>query len=331
MAQAAQWIDDEHYAVGRWNGVLSIVKFGKTVPTVDIRANLPDFEGVQMIETLSSNQILTSGDNKGMLLWDLCPERKTLTLSGEIAFDSKFGVANSSSTYVYDSICYVIVGHASGWLTIWTATTSNESLGPGDFKLLHSVDLTSDKPTNPWKMQNIRAIALHDSGEGTGNRYVLTGSENGLICVVSVVTGSLVSSTVYNEKAERGINTISLAGNDLAVGNCAVGNNDFNFWYYSVNPADWSVTFTQSINLVKDKTLLQSFCFDIVWATHELGVYFIASTEEGILWILKKDSLKGKFVESISQKENGHLGSALCYRSGKLAATAYDLIQFRAG
>ena len=202
MAQAAQWIDDEHYAVGRWNGVLSIVKFGKTVPTVDVRANLPDFEGVQMIQTLSQNQILTSGDDKGLLLWDLCSGRNTLTLPGEIAFDSKFGVANSSATYMYGSIRYVIVGHASGWLTIWTATTSHESLGPGDFQLLHSVDLTSDEPTNPWKMQNIRAVELHDSGEGSGNHFVLTGSENGLICVVRFMTRSLVSSTVYNKKAE---------------------------------------------------------------------------------------------------------------------------------
>src|SRR5208337_3750336 len=56
MAQEAVWIDLQHFAVGRWDGSLSIFAFtaSPTVgPMISKAVNTPSFEGVQMITWLA--------------------------------------------------------------------------------------------------------------------------------------------------------------------------------------------------------------------------------------------------------------------------------------
>src|SRR5215467_5422434 len=52
MAQEVTWIDERHFAVGRWDGSLSIFAFNESPtqgPVINTVVNTPAFEGVQMI------------------------------------------------------------------------------------------------------------------------------------------------------------------------------------------------------------------------------------------------------------------------------------------
>lgn len=55
MAQEATWIDATHYAVGRWDGSLSIFTFTESAtggPIIAKAVNSPAQEGIQMIAAL---------------------------------------------------------------------------------------------------------------------------------------------------------------------------------------------------------------------------------------------------------------------------------------
>src|ERR1044072_607942 len=56
MAQEAAWIDQQHFAVGRWDGSLSIFAFNQSQtvgPLITAAVSSPSSEGVQMITWLA--------------------------------------------------------------------------------------------------------------------------------------------------------------------------------------------------------------------------------------------------------------------------------------
>src|SRR5690242_19797897 len=56
MAQEAAWIDTQHFAVGRWDGSLSIFSFNQSQtagPLITTAVSSPSSEGVQMITWLA--------------------------------------------------------------------------------------------------------------------------------------------------------------------------------------------------------------------------------------------------------------------------------------
>ena len=109
---------------------------------------------------------------------------------------------------------------------------------------------------------------------------------------------------------------------------CAVGPQDFNLWCYAISPTVWKIENTDKANLAINPKALQVFNFDVVFAIGSRGEkFFFSATEEGALWMGQIDregklSIVGREVLTYS------LGSALCFREGKLALTAYDLNEF---
>jgi hypothetical protein len=72
MAQEAAWLDGEHFAVGRWDGSLTVFRFnpGQTSgPLITTGASSPASEGVQMITWLSPGRFATSNDTGSMIVW----------------------------------------------------------------------------------------------------------------------------------------------------------------------------------------------------------------------------------------------------------------------
>lgn len=334
MAQVASWIDTERYAVGRWDGSMSIFDFSDGAdgrPKITVAVSTPSTEGVQMIEWLGPNLIATSNDEASVLLWATKRgDWEDIAEVGALAYPSTLGVANSAACYEFDGRIHLALGHANGFVTMWVGATATSFAMACD-----PVDLTTTTPTNPFGMQNIRGVALlgDPAAAGVGTRQIVTGSENGLICVVDVPTGKVLSRTVYNAGAQRGINAITVTGNHLAVANCAVGATDHNFWYYAIDQATWQPVLRSKFNLAVDASRLQVFNFDVAWCRYEesglpsAGV--LASTEEGYLWLMR---LEGDGAMAIvgNQKITSPLGCAIALNTlGQLAVSAYDLYNFQ--
>lgn len=323
MAQEAVWLDNTHYAVGRWDGSLSIFTFTASPTEGPVMArvvNSPALEGVQMITPLIGDRAFFSSNDEGSIaLWySASGNWQDLALSETLPYNSDFGVANSGAVLLADDQLYFVVGHANGRLTIWTPQSNWMPVGVVDVRAAH--------PVNPWGLTNVRGIAVLPGAGPYG--YVVCGSEDGNLTVVRIPDGAIMSATVYNPAAQRGINSIAVNGTTLLLANCAVGPNDFNLWCYAIDTASWQIQTTDRARLAVDPSAPQVFNFDVIWAAPASGPpYFACSTEEGALW-MGTVSAAGKLQPIGNQVVSSGLGAALCCQNGQLALTARDLYEF---
>lgn len=328
MAQEATWIDTGHFAVGRWDGSLSIFAFNESKtsgPLITAAVSSPSSEGVQMITWLAKGVFATSNDASSMIVWSSpTGDWKELKQAAILKYDSKFGDANSGTALSLGSYLYLIAGHANGFVTIWRGKLDGLA-----WAFSTAVDVRSSHPVNPWNLFNVRGVAPILWTTDTG--YVVTGSEDGDLCVLQIPSGKILSRTVYNPSAQRGINSIATFGQELLVANCSVGPDDFNLWYYSINSADWSITMRDRVNLKVNPAAPQVFNFDVIWALFSGGLCFFSSTEEGALWMgtisnANKISLIGY------QTVTTPLGSALAFMvGGYLVLVSFNLYEFTTG
>jgi WD40 repeat protein len=327
MAQETSWLDADHFAVGRWDGSLSIFKFNDSPtagPVITQAVNTPAFEGVQMITWVANGTFASSNDDGSVVIWNSPSGNWTdLCAAATLQYDPSLGVANSAECFSLGSTLYLVIGHANGFLSIWASTTSSTS-----FQFQKSINLQNPNPTNPWGIHNIRGVSLMFSLNQTG--YLVTGSEDGFLSVVSVPDGTILSQTVYNPKAQRGINSVAALGQNLLVANCAVGPSDNNLWYYWVDGNNWSVTLRAATNLRVNPNAPQVFNFSAIWGIFNQQVGFFSSTEEGALWagLVSNTGLTVLGYQNVF----GSLGSALAWNiTGDLAVVNYNLYEFTTG
>jgi hypothetical protein len=327
MAQEAAWLSDSHFAVGRWDGSLSVFNFSDAPsagPVITTAAANPASEGLQMITPIGRDWAVTFCDDASMATWTTSTGGwNDLDRVETHPFDISLGSANSGRIVTLDGKKLLAVGHANGFLSLWSVGDRFElTLGP-------IVDLRNPEPVNPWNLHNIRSIGLMMTTERDG--WIVTGSEDGWICVVRVPQGEVVSRSLYNPDAERGINTISLTnGGLLLVGNCSVGSEDFNLWYYLVRPGEWKPILRDRVSLRIDPEIPQVFNFSTIWIASDGTPSWFASTEEGALWMgtLTRDAAQLRVLGY--QDVTAQLGSSLsCGPNGRLVMAGYDLHEFR--
>jgi hypothetical protein len=189
-----------------------------------------------------------------------------------------------------------------------------------------AVDIKNPRPTNPWGLHNVRGVSL--LANSSTDAEVITGSEDGFMTVLRLSDGKILSQTVYNPAAQRGINSVSAWGNNVLIANCAVGPDDKNLWYYSVNPQDWSVKLIDSTNLRVNPSAPQVFNFCAIWGRSRNQLCFFSSTEEGALWMgtVADQRLNVLGYETVY----GNLGSALAFNTnGNLVVINYNLYEFK--
>lgn len=327
MAQETTWIDMRHFAVGRWDGSLSIFAFNDSPtagPVISKAVNTPALEGVQMITWLAPGVFASSNDESSIIVW-WSPSQNWADLQAKatLQYDQSLGVANSGDSIVLGNHLYLAVGHANGFISLWSGNTDGTGL-----QLYQAVDVRNTKPTNPWGLHNIRGISTMFSIGSTA--YVVGGSEDGYISVLSLPDGAVRSQTVYNPAAQRGINSVAAFGQNLLIANCSVGSNDKNLWYYWIDGNDFSVTLKDSANLRVNPSAPQVFNFCTIWGLFDSQVGFFASTEEGALWVGTINSNQSLSVIGY-QDVFGSLGSALAFNfNGKLVVINYNLYEFTA-
>jgi hypothetical protein len=98
--------------------------------------------------------------------------------------------------------------------------------------------------------------------------------------VLSLPDGEVMSQTVYNPAAQRGINSVAAFGQNLLIANCSVGSNDKNLWYYWIDAHDFSVTLKDSVNLQVNPSAPQVFNFCTVWGVFDHQVGFFAQPKK---------------------------------------------------
>lgn len=324
MAQTACWLDKSHFIIGRWDGTATIFDTSPTppnAPTLEVVLSPPSHGGVQMLCSAGKGFLWSSNDNQSVAIWTTpAGDWSDLKLAGLATYSQQYGLANCAIFCQTSSGTWLMTGHESGYLLIWNCKTVAAPI------LQSVVDLRNDNPTNPWGLHNIRGVQFWDIG--AGNAYVVTGSENGDICIVSVPAGQVLSRTCYNTEAQRGINTISVYGDWLLVGNCAVGANDKNLWAYQISSAGNSVTNTGSINLIVNESLPQVFNFSISNGVLSTGSWsWFAATEEGALWMGSLDS-KGNISVIGYEDISATIGAATAYYQYELVVAAFNIQSF---
>jgi WD40 repeat protein len=238
-----------------------------------------------------------------------------------LPYDPSLGVANSGDSVTLGSQLYLAVGHANGFISIWTGNPDGSGL-----RFLKSINVQNPNPTNPWNLHNVRGISTIYWTDSTA--YMVSGSEDGYICVLRLPDGAIMSKTVYNPGAQRGINSVSTLGQNLLIANCAVGPTDKNLWYYWIDGNTFKVTLKDSTNLRVNPTAPQVFNFCTTWAIFNNQVGFFSSTEEGALWGGTVSPSQRLTVLGY-QNVFGSLGSALAFNiDGNLAVVNYNLYEF---
>jgi WD40 repeat protein len=320
MAQEMEWLDPGHFAIGRWDGSLSVFAWNTSGgPLITAAASDPTSEGVQMITQLSANRIVSSCGDSGLAVWSAVDGKWGSLALRTFGYDGRLGAANSGLLFTGAAGPQLIVGHAGGYVTLWKVDPA-----AGAIQQAGTLDLRNPKPVNPWNLHNIRGVQQY------AGRFAVTGSEDGFICVVDVLNWSIRSQTVYNASAQRGINGVAVnATGDLLVANCAVGQTDNNLWYFKLD-GNVLPQLSDRINLQINPTAAQVFNFCTIWGQSSQGPCFFASTEEGALWMGTVSG--GKLAVAGYDQVTSPIGSALGYQlGGQLALVSYDVYEYATG
>ena len=233
-------------------------------------------------------------------------------------YDESYGTTNDGTTTEIDGAAYFVSGHANGFLLVWLIKGEEAE----SIELVHALDLRSPNPIpNPFppypQLMNIRGVERWNPG------YVVTGSEDGDICLFNVVSGDTIVRMRYNETAQRGINDIDTCGDYLLVANCSVGKDDKNTWLYRIHEKGFELV--DAVNFKVDEAREQVFNFCIDQAVVGEKQYFFAATQEGVVWIgtVEADSLKPLGKKEVST----NYGAALAFENDShLLAVAGDNI-----
>jgi hypothetical protein len=326
LAQEVRWLDADHFAVGRWDGTMSIFSFETAPfvgPLVTAAVNTPSAQGVQMITPLPRRTVATSNDGSSIAVWAAPPAGWAgLRLCGLTGYDPALGVATNGAWFADQAT--LVVGHDSGYLSLWRFDPDSRRL-----HLIRTINVQNPNPVNPFGSHVIYGMCpLIATGP---NATVVAGSDDGYVSLVRVANGAILSQTVFNPAAQRGINSVSALGNRILVANCSVGASDKNLWYFSVDPATWALTLLDSMNLILDTTRIQSFNFDTIWGRYSAGTCWFAGTEEGNLWMGTADT--GLHLIGQQNLADGSIGAALDYTGGpgRLVAVIHNLDQFTTG
>jgi hypothetical protein len=325
-AQVVRWLDTEHFVVGRWDGTMSIFDFETAPfvgPMITEAVNNPSAHGVRMITKLAATTLVTSNDDRSILVWKAHGGSwADLRLSATVSYHAALGAATSGVWFPVGHPSTLVVGHDSGYLSLWSFNPTTAAL-----RLLTTVNVQNPTPVNPWGSHTMYGLAPFIS---TGpDATVVAGSDDGFVSIVRVPSGTILSQTVFNPSAQRGINSVSMLGNKLLVANCSVGASDDNLWYFSVNPSTWALTLVDSMNLIIDPAEIQSFNFDTKWGRYSGGPCWFAGTEEGALWMGTADT--GLNLIGYHGLGDGAIGAALDYADGRLSAVIQNLFQFTTG
>lgn len=316
MAQAVRWLDEHTFAIGRWDGTLTVFHRDSTAahaPIISAALTVPSFGGIEMIARIKPSLFASSNEACSIIVWEGGSSIDSgIRFRKCLYYDEAIGIANDGTTTECDGGLYFLSAHANGFLLVWHVDESE------DLELLHTIDLRSSNPVpSPYELKNIRGVERWNPG------FVVAGSEDGDICLVNVVAGTITARMRYNDKAQRGINDIDTCGDHLLLSNCSVGPDDKNLWLYRIKEDGFDLLDTVNLRVDANRNQVFNFCIDqaLVGDKH----YFFSATQEGVVWIglVERDRLVVLGRREVSTR----IGAALAYEpASRLLAVAGDNI-----
>lgn len=324
LAQVLSWIGDGVFAVGRWDGTISVFRTpvqNEYGPAILQAMSTPSGRGIEMLASTDDSSFFTSDGPSRLALWRRKGAGAPFELAANPGYDLAVGTANSGLALTASGAEYFVSGHESGRVLIWRRESD------GQYRLTNTVDVSSpDKPANPSDLRNIRGLAAW-----RGDR-VISGSEDGDLVAISIPDGELLFRHRYNASAQRGINALSLAGEILAVANCAVGAADKNIWLFDLSAG--SPKLVDAENLAIDPGRSQTFNFDVdlISVPGETGapaVSFFSSTEEGLIWGGRIDDNQLIVTGVTKVSPEGGAVMAVAPKGGFVAVAAYAIRLFK--
>ena len=319
QAQTLHWIDDDRFAVGRWDGTVTVFRRPatpvETGPVLVQAFNAPSQQGVEMVDALPTGQLITSNTSGSMAIWSRQGEDYCLT--GIARYDPAFGMFNSGCSIRCLARSWYISGHANGRVIRW------QILPWGRMVPVKSFDVRSADPIpSPYPIKNVRGIVHWRDG------LVVTGDEDGDLCLLDVFSGRILTRTRYNPTAQRGINGLSIRGDLLLVTNCTVGTDEPNLSLFRIEPD--RLTRLDSRYVVSSASLPSIFSMDSTLVEMEDQLHFYLSTGEGTVW---HGLVSDGRLQVLGQTVTGWLGVAPVFdwreATGQLALADYDIRLFR--
>ena len=273
LAQAANWLTNDIFVIGRWDGTISVFRVpraGEAGPVLEAVMAAPSHHGIEMVARLDDLTFASSDGVGHIALWRRGHDG-FFSLMGNPTYDPAYGAANSATTLLVNGETLFATGHEDGHVIVWRWTGAA-------LTVMKAFDVRSPGAiANPWGLHNIRGL---QTWRGS---ILVTGSEDGDIVGLGMPDGKEVFRARYNVTAQRGINSVSVRNDILLVANCAVGNADRNAWLFDLSSGH--PVLLDAENLVQDSKRAQVFDFDAILVTGAGGgVDFFAATEEGLLW-----------------------------------------------
>lgn len=319
-AQVLDWLSDRRFAVGRWDGTVTVFRppaTGEYGPVAEQAWTLPGGRGLQMLTALDGGTLALSAGEDRIALWR-AGRRGEFHPQRTLAYAAAAGTANSGLVLDprdrHRGPRWFLSGHANGRVLVWQQRGSR-------WRLQHDLDLRSPAPIAATPaLGNIRDLVAWRG------RYAIAGSEDGDLVGLDPASGRELFRRRYNPTAQRGINDLAVAGDWLLVANCAVGADDRNLWLFDLSGGE--PVLRDAINLRLDPQRAQVFNFDVELLAVAGGLRFFASTEEGLLW--RGEVREGRLVAT-GQARIADQGGASIDASpdaARLAAAAYQVFLF---
>lgn len=273
LAQKVAWISPAEFAVGRWDGTVSIFEVPKdpeTPPKLKVVTSAPSKKGVEALLALDDGTLVSSDGSKALAIYDGKSSSWSSTSFGE-----NLGTVNTFARISINGAPALVAGHELGFVTVWKAVA-------GVWTLERTIDVRSPTPiSSEFPAKNVRAVAP------AGGTVVITGSEDGDLAAVDVFSGKVLARQRYDATTERGINGVAVQGDRVLVVNCPSSASQPNLYLFKWDGSKFALLHSTIVRA--DDATPPVFSFDIVLTKRG----FFVTTEDGWLWpgVLKDDLL----------------------------------------
>jgi hypothetical protein len=182
MAQEVRWLDDSHFAVGRWDGSLSVFEFEtapSTGPLIAAAVNSPEIGGVRSVSPLPGGALATSNNESSLTLWSTDTGAWSgLRVRAVVEHDPALGAA-AAGVWAGTRL---VTGHANGYLALWSYTDT--------LRFERAVDVRNPDPVNPFGDHTVEDVVP------VGDDVVVAGAEDGYLTFLHVPSATIRSQTV---------------------------------------------------------------------------------------------------------------------------------------
>lgn len=267
LAQEALWLTPTKFAIGRWDGTITVFATSEGAPPKLVAAfSTPSATGIEAMHRLGDESLLVS-DGWGAIAVINLKTGDARSFNFSSPENGELGTVNTFARVIVNGEPRIVAGHTMGFLSVWKRESDT-------WTVERIVDVRSPNPiASPYPLKNVRGLAT------AGGSVVVTGSEDGDLAAVDVSTGKVLARQRYEASALRGINGIALDGDKLLVTSCPSSAELPNLHLFKWDGTSFMLLDRATVHA--KGAVPPVFTFDLAVVR---GGGFFATTEDGMLW-----------------------------------------------